>query len=344
MRSAERGIVQCFGQLFIATAIRQRGARNIVLQGYEAVDFLRDMPVALTVFRVLVDAEGNPSDLVYTYANEAAELIEGYPCETLVGSSLFSLFPDTDRVLLDVLGATACEGTKQCFTLCESGDRRFVTVQTYQPEPGYCACVLHDVTDRALQETASREERRRLEHEASRDPLTGLHHVRAGRALVEEELAFPRWSDGRAALFMIDIDDFKQVNDEFGHDCGDAVLQRFARLLERSFRSTDIVFRAGGDEFAAFVSDIPCTCVVERICADLVKGVESLAAESVGVSVSIGVSVGRPQLAYEAFYRAADQALYSIKRTGKSSYLVADLDCAFVDELKNPASTTLPAA
>ncbi len=107
------------------------------------------------------------------------------------------------------------------------------------------------------------------------------------------------------------------------------VLQGFARVLERSFRCSDIVFRAGGDEFSAFVPDIPCACVAERICADVVASVEVLRRGCADVSVSIGVAVGRPTHSYESFYRAADQALYGIKRTGKSAYRVADMErCA----------------
>lgn len=301
------------------------------------------MPVALVVLHVLEDAEGRPCDLVFTYANEAAALIEGCPCETLVGSSAFTLFPDTDRLLLELLSETAVRGTKQRFTLCSIGHGRSITVQTYQPEPGYCACVLHDVTDLALRERQSREERRILEHQASLDPLTGLRNVRAGRARIENALTFPRWIDGLGALFMFDLDDFKRVNDEFGHDCGDTVLQAFARLLERSFRSTDIVFRVGGDEFAAFAPDIPCACVVERICADVIMGVESFVAAPAGVSVSIGAAIGRPALAYEAFYRAADQALYGIKRTGKSAFRIVDLDSEFTDLAQKTCATTMRA-
>ena len=159
-----------------------------------------------------------------------------------------------------------------------------------------------------------------------RDPLTGLYHVRQGRRLVEGALAEPRWEGACSALFMFDVDDFKKVNDEHGHHRGDDVLRGFALLLEQSFRRTDIVFRAGGDEFSAFVADIPCACVAERICSDVIAGVERLSAEGVPVSVSIGAAVGRPGWSHESYYRVADQALYRIKRTGKSAYRVAVMD------------------
>lgn len=294
-------------------------------------DFLKDMPVAYVVFRAVGD------DIVYAYANEAGARLEGMARDELVGRSLFEVFPHVDPALRAAFLETAAEGAEQCFTTWISEDR-YLSIRAYCPEKGFCACVLDDVTDQVRQEAARKEERRKLEHRATRDPLTGLCNVRHGRELVAEALASPRWQGSRSALFMLDLDDFKQVNDEFGHDRGDAVLKGFARVLEHAFRRSDIVYRAGGDEFSAFVPDIPCACVAERICAGIVKDVEGMADASLGVTVSIGVAVGRPTHSFEAFYRAADQALYGIKRTGKSSYRIADMDDVRAKDVQGPSA------
>lgn len=297
----------------------------------EERDFLKDMPVAYIVFRML------PDDIVYVYANEAGARLEGHVREDLIGRSLFDVFPEVDETMRTAFEATARDGLERSFTMRIPGGR-YLSVRTYRPEAGFCACVLDDVTEWVQLEAAREEERRRLAHQATRDPLTGLCNVREGRALAKRALASPRWLGARGALFMFDLDDFKQVNDEFGHDRGDAVLKGFAHVLERSFRCSDIVYRAGGDEFSAFVPDIPCACVAERICADVVASVEATVASSAGVTVSIGVAVGRPTHAFEAFYRAADQALYGIKRTGKSSYRIADMDDVGARDVQGPAA------
>ena len=304
---------------------------HIVVNLSEERDFLKDMSVAYIVFRML------PDDIVYVYANEAGARLEGHAREDLIGRSLFDVFPEVDATMRTAFEATARDGLERSFTARIPGER-YLSVRTYRPEDGFCACVLDDVTEWVQLEAAREEERRRLEHRATRDPLTGLWNVREGRASAERALASPRWKGARAALFMFDLDDFKQVNDEFGHDRGDAVLKGFARVLERSFRCSDIVYRAGGDEFSAFVPDIPCACVAERICADVVASVEEMAAASIGVTVSIGVAVGRPTHSFEAFYRAADQALYGIKRTGKSSYRIADMDDVRARDVQGPAA------
>ena len=292
----------------------------------EETDYLRAMPVPFAVVKTVPDEEGRTVDAVFAYVNDAAIALAGCAREVLVGSSVFDACPDVARCMLGVLDDTARTGATQYFTCRSVSGDRYFSVRSYRPREGFCACVLQDVTEQALLDRRLREERRLLERQALRDPLTGLYHVRQGRRLVEGALAEPRWEGACSALFMFDVDDFKKVNDEHGHHRGDDVLRGFAQLLERSFRRTDIVFRAGGDEFSAFVADIPCACVAERLCADVIAGVERLSAEGVPVSVSIGVAVGRPGWSYEAYYRAADQALYRIKRAGKSAYCVAVME------------------
>ena len=303
-----------------------RGVPSIVPNPSEETDYLRAMPVPFAVVKTIPDEEGRTVDLVFAYVNDAAIALAGCAREVLVGSSVFDACPDVARCMLGVLDDTARTGAAQYFTCRSVFVDRYFSVRSYRPREGFCACVLQDVTEQALLDRRLREERRLLERQAMRDPLTGLYHVRQGRRLVEGALAEPRWEGACSALFMFDVDDFKKVSDEHGHHRGDDVLRGFAPLLEQSFRRTDIVFRAGGDEFSAFVADIPCACVAERICSDVIAGVERLSAEGVPVSVSIGAAVGRPGWSYESYYRVADQALYRIKRTGKSAYRVAVMD------------------
>lgn len=310
----------------LETEIRVRSARAIVWNKYGEVDYLCELPVPFIVTRVTFDEAGEPNDVEYVYVNEAAADLEGKPREDLMGRSFEEICPRTKADLLDILAETASSGVKQYFTRFNPLKDRFYSIKTYCPARGYCACVLQDVTEEARLERRLKEEHRRLEQLATCDPLTGLLHVRQGRCLVEEALEKPRWPEAKAALFMFDVDDFKKVNDEHGHHCGDLVLKEFAELLNRSFRRSDVVFRAGGDEFSAFAIDLPCSCVAKRICADVIAGVEQLSEECVEVSVSVGVAFGSASRSFEEFYRAADQALYGIKRTGKSSFRINDLD------------------
>lgn len=293
----------------------------------DEADFLREMPVPFVLVKVKENEAGEAIDLVYSSVNDAAANLEGLTNDKLAGTSFFEVHPEASRNLLAILGETAKTGKKQYFTWCHAIKNRYYSICTYRPRAGYCACVLEDVTEEAHREAAVKKERQLLELQATRDPLTELLHVRQGRHLVERALCEPRWPGVRGALFMFDVDDFKRVNDKFGHHRGDAVLKGFARVLERAFRCSDIVFRAGGDEFSAFVSDLPGPCVIERICADVIKGIEALSKDGITVSVSIGVAYGLLDArSSDDFYRGADEALYRIKRTGKSSYRIEDMD------------------
>ena len=119
------------------------------------------------------------------------------------------------------------------------------------------------------------------------------------------------------ALAEIDIDDFKVINDLYGHMFGDKVLQQLARRMKNSVRSTDICCRAGGEEFFIFLeynTDIEKT--IDRIFRNLCFTFERHA-----VSVSMGVALGQEVgLAYQSLYHAADIALYAAKRGGKHQY------------------------
>lgn len=287
-----------------------------MLSKSEVGDFLRDMPVAFVVFRVL------PSDIVYAYVNEAGACIEGFRREELVGKSMPQVFPAVDAATMAAVRMTAEQGVKQYFTRCIPGSR-YLSIQTYQPRPGFCACVLHDVTDTARQDNLRKEEHQRLELQATRDPLTGLFNVREGRVLVERQLAEPRWKGTRGALFMFDLDDFKLVNDHYGHLSGDSVLAGVAQHLRRAFGENDLICRWGGDEFVVYCERTTRDDMAARMHV-LCDGPWKTTLEDqreISLSVSIGIAMA-PQdgTTFKTVYERADRALYQAKSKGKAHF------------------------
>lgn len=145
----------------------------------------------------------------------------------------------------------------------------------------------------------------RLRHRASSDPLTGLrHHGPFGERLAA---AVP----GRTALLAIDVDQFKNINDTYGHAAGDRALVDLARALESTLRQGDELYRVGGDEFVAVVevpSPTEAVAVAERL---------TEAARRIGRTISVGVAVQRSQELGETTLGRADQALYEVKRRGR---------------------------
>jgi len=151
--------------------------------------------------------------------------------------------------------------------------------------------------------------------EAERDDLTGLRNraafwqqLRAGVRAASPQAPF--------ALAVVDVDDFKQVNDRFGHPVGDQVLVSVADRLGRSLRETDHVYRVGGEEFALLVPGADEAAALRALRRGLAR-VKHGRADLPLVTVSAGVAVARGDVDAEMLYELADAALYRAKRAGK---------------------------
>jgi len=156
-----------------------------------------------------------------------------------------------------------------------------------------------------------------LRHEAEHDPLTGLYN----RGAYEKRLA--ELADKPIALLWLDVDRFKGINDTFGHDMGDQVLKKVAHLLEKSFRSSDLACRVGGDEFAVIMTDMNSALrdVVEkklaRLRAALLDNTDDGLPE---ITMSVGIAFSDRLCGEENIYKAADKALYAVKERGRNGY------------------------
>lgn len=134
-------------------------------------------------------------------------------------------------------------------------------------------------------------------------------------------------SDRQHALFMLDIDNFKALNDTLGHQEGDDFLIRLAGQLKDAFRDSDVVGRIGGDEFFIFLRNIPEIKQIERRAADVLKVVSSLAKGylNLELSGSVGISLYPEHgKTLEDLYAKADEALYIAKNSGKNRYVFAE--------------------
>jgi diguanylate cyclase (GGDEF)-like protein len=162
---------------------------------------------------------------------------------------------------------------------------------------------------------------RKLEELSITDGLTGLFNHRHFWNIMNTELTRVNLYQGDLALLLIDIDDFKRVNDQFGHAVGDMLLQSLARILKDTVRETDIVARYGGEEFAILLPDTD-RLGVETVAEKLRAGVEALRFQvpetdiTISVTISLGVSVFRGNR--REFFNAADRALYVSKSEGKN--------------------------
>jgi diguanylate cyclase (GGDEF)-like protein len=163
-----------------------------------------------------------------------------------------------------------------------------------------------------------------LKHQAFHDGLTQL----ANRGLFSESVnarlaATPRGK--RSVVMFVDLDDFKFVNDMYGHPAGDAMLVEVAQRLKACTRASDLTARLGGDEFAILVDDEPDLASSERVAARIAEILQqpfSIGEVRTHVSASIGIAAGSKGDSAEDLLRQADVAMYSAKAAGKGRWVV----------------------
>ncbi len=163
---------------------------------------------------------------------------------------------------------------------------------------------------------------KRLIDKAERDPLTKIYNKSTTKKLIKNYLRSDT-KDTYDAFIIIDVDNFKQVNDTLGHLFGDSILVDLSQEMQDLFRSNDVVGRIGGDEFIVFLRGMKHKSHIEAKTNDICKIFDLLYAGEDGTKItgSLGVSL-YPQDGdtFDELYRKADLALYASKRAGKSCY------------------------
>jgi diguanylate cyclase (GGDEF)-like protein len=291
---------------------------------------------------VATDTEG-----LITAMNVAAEKLSGYSREELVRKAPLTILHDQKELVaraaeLDpkatvegdgfgvlTAGVVAGEMEEKEWTLVRrDGDRtpinlavRAVTSDTGAVS-GFVG-IAFDITER-------RQMLEYVTHLATHDQLTGL----VARALLQDKTVqavdAARRYGTKVAVFMIDLDQFKRINDSLGHAAGDQILIETASRLRRAVRSTDVVARVGGDEFVVVMPDITSVADVEQCAANLVA---KLAPEMrvdehlMHVTASVGVCI-YPDFAADAKHllKRADSAMYASKESGRNQHQIFSED------------------
>ena len=170
--------------------------------------------------------------------------------------------------------------------------------------------VIGEFVERRRTATALEESVERLERLAATDPLTGVSNRRAFEAALEA------LSGSNYALLAIDVDNLKPINDEYGHEAGDVVLQMVARALRSLARDSDFVARLGGDEFAIVLPETAQT-EVESVAERMRAAMHAISVPFGAARISIGWSSAQPDTDPRDVWRSADQSLYAAKSSGR---------------------------
>ncbi|WP_316935714.1 diguanylate cyclase [Halomonas sp. ANAO-440] len=253
----------------------------------------------------------------------------GYSAAEVIGKRLYRDFitPETreafDTAFQGVLGPDQ-EGSAECALLTRSGERLPVIIQAtaYIAAHGFVhsRAMVFDLSERKQMEET-------LAQQAMTDPLTGLGNRRFLQDQAAMEIARARRSGAPLGLIVIDLDHFKRINDEYGHDVGDIVLQAFARTAKEQLREGDVLCRMGGEEFAVLLPDTTqhqAIHVAERLRQALETSSvevdhELNAGRQLNYTASLGVTlVMADEPSLKPAIKRADRGLYLAKEQGRN--------------------------
>ena len=179
---------------------------------------------------------------------------------------------------------------------------------------------IYSITGKLIDITEEVAEKQELITKSEIDGLTGLYNATTTKELINENIK-NRDENKIEALIVMDCDQFKEINDSYGHLQGDKILMNISKHLIHTFRHTDIIGRIGGDEFCVYLKDLPSMEFIISKCQKLISLVED-ANQEFQVTVSMGVALLNDDTSYDELFKKADNALYEAKKNGKAQVVV----------------------
>jgi len=275
-------------------------------------------------------------DLRICHWNRWMQLHSGIYADKIVGSLVFDAFPNLQRPRF----LTSCKSVTTFGNFCffsqklhhylfpfkpiSALDAEFKFMQqscTMGPLRGengkidYIFISVHDVTEAVSFE-------KKLLEMNMKDALTGINNRRSLELHIRDEVDRHKRYDHPLGLIMFDIDFFKQVNDAYGHQCGDHILKAIATTIEKSIRMEDVLARYGGEEFCCLLPETTLDAAIvlaERFRINVAKKVYKYQGKTIKVTISLGVaSMHGDRMTAESLLKKADQGLYEAKKTGRN--------------------------
>ena len=285
----------------------------------------RDLVEASSDLMWGIDAKGR-----WTFVSGAVRRLYGYEPDEMIG-----------RYVTDVTAPEVAERDREAFAAIKNGEsvQRYETTHIRKDgsrvmlsfnaiarnaaDGGVIGATgtATDVTERVRTEAE-------LRHLADHDPLTGLLNRRRFEEELARQVAYAKRYGPRGVALLLDLDQFKAINDNLGHGAGDEVLRQVSTLLRQRLRSTDVIARLGGDEFAVLLPEADPDRAA-RVAGELLEAVRQGAklgdGRLVPMSTSIGVAaLDRATMTVGLLMAAADDAMYEAKEAGRDGFAVHD--------------------
>jgi diguanylate cyclase (GGDEF)-like protein/PAS domain S-box-containing protein len=302
---------------YIAMAFDITARRETEIAQLRSEERLKTITDNLPVLITYID-----SDMRYQFANAMYKDWLGMPAASMLGRTVeeafgADYFAERRPYLERAMAGEMCTAE---YSITRGRHQRIVST-TYIPHTRNGVVV--GAYGLGLDATAAREHERQLLALANSDPLTGLPNRRMYEFQLEKALATARRQRGQLALVYLDLDNFKKINDTFGHAIGDDVLVEFGRRITAVLRETDMLARLAGDEFTIILEsgsgieagELVAHKILQALAPPFVTGAHRLQ-----IAASIGVALGGPRSSAVSLAAAADAALYAAKRAGKHRY------------------------
>ena len=264
----------------------------------------------------LVDANG-----LIVRANRALCELTHRPLDELLGVRVQSIL-HSDNVGNDEMGANAAGVDQRIVradgSVCWASIRYAQIAQPGEGESGLTIVQFVDTTDR-------RQSEEHLAHMANTDSLTGLMNRRSLEVALESHVAHCNRYGPTGAVLILDLDNFKRINDSRGHKVGDQVIVTAARLLRQRLRESDLLARLGGDEFAVLITTgdgVAARAVAQNLVEEIRAFAATIAGEQVALSASVGVAVfDDVERSSDEMLVNADIAMYDAKELGRDRWV-----------------------
>ena len=326
---AEHRLLLAVASLEDVTSLRVAEAGRAAAEGLFRAVF-DGSPVATAV----VDLDGR-----FVQVNEALAMICGRSADELLGRTFAEITHPDDLAIDEELLAEVVAGRRNGYRL----EKRYVhraghdvwvelTVSTVRDTAGEISHFVSHVEDISARKAllGTTESSDDLAYWATHDHLTGLPNRRYLDSYLSSTIGPRRRADDRLVVLFLDLDDFKPVNDRWGHQVGDEVLRSIARRLRNTAREDELVARYGGDEFVVVTHKLrtayDVSLLSERILSAVRTPIVGLAAEAIHVGASVGIGLANGDDDPTEVLRRADDASYRAKREGKGRVRHQDTD------------------
>jgi diguanylate cyclase (GGDEF)-like protein len=308
--ATEEELRQQFGEL-------EQQTNALTISEFNYRNLFDNMLNAFALHEIICDANGNPVDYRFLSVNPAFERLTKLKPDAIVGKTVLDVLPKTEPYWIEIYGEVALGGEPRSFIQFSQEINRYFEVEAYCPEIGKFAVQFLDCTERIRHQE-------KIEHMAYYDALTGLPNRYFLRERLQKAIASATSNQEKLAVILIDLDDFKLINDTLGHFAGDELLKVIGERLCSALYKQDTVARLGGDEFMIIVESIRLLDNVTVIAEKLIKAVGEpwhFNSTTYYMSCKLGITVFSDSCQdADTLMKQADIAMYKAKKLGKGYY------------------------